>query len=317
METATLEKLPSPDALSKAVSNAVRLDEATRARLRESDGLVAVAQACVVDCHDMALVAKQNLDSVIAFKKDLEARRKKFVEPAMTIIENAKAEYNPSIKAAEEAEQIYRIRLSAYQLAEQKRIEDARRKQQEEERRRREAAEREAAAARARAEEQAREARRKAEEAAERERKAVAEGNTRAAAAAAAERAKREEEERQRREQAEREEQRRQFQAAATATVAEVPAPVKIAGLGSRENWVAELSANDERSALLLICEAICGIAVADDRPVLTGNKRRDLLSLITFNESAANKLAKALKENFNVPGYRAADRPITTNRKG
>lgn len=320
MQTATLEKSPPSDALSSAVSNIVRLDEATRARLRESDGLVAVAQACVIDCHDMAVVAKENLDSVIAFRKDLEARRKKFVEPAMQIIENAKAEYNPSIKAAEEAERIYRDRLGGYQLAQQRALEDQRRKQAEEERRRREEAERQAAAARARAEEQARESRRKVEEAAAAQRKAQEEGNSRAAAAAAAARAKAEEEERQKREHADRDADRIRMEAAATAPSAVVQETQKIAGLGSRDKWVVELTSASPEQALQLICEAVCGIQIADGAPrpvVVPGLRRTDLLALIKFDESAAAKLAGALKTAFNVPGYRAVNRPVPVNRKG
>lgn len=299
------------------MSITLRLNEAQQARLRESNGLVVEAQACVIDGHDMAVMGKANLDKVIKFKTFLKAEKQDYVRPAKEIIAKAEAVYDVHIAAAEQAEQIYRQRLGAYQVAEQRRIEDARQKQQEEERRRREQAERDAAAARARGEAQAAEARRKAEEAAEAERKAHAEGNARAAAAAAAERAKREEEERQRREQAAREEERIRMEAAATAPTSDVPEVQKIAGLGSRDNWVTELTVVDPVMALRLICEAICGVRIADTKRVLTDATRHDLLALLKFDESAANKLAKALKAAFNVPGYRAVNKPTTVNRKG
>jgi flagellar biosynthesis GTPase FlhF len=303
--------LQSEPAQTREFSIALRLDEATRQRLREADGLVAVAEACTVDCHDMAMLAKDNLDSVIAFRKDLEARRKKFVEPAMLIIENAKAEYNPSINAAVEAEAIYRKRLAAWQMAEQARLEDLRRQQQEEERKRREQAERDAAAARARAEQAAADARRKAEQEAELQRKAEAEGNARAAREAAARRAKLEEEERQRTAQAAREEERIRMEAAAAQNTTVVPEQQKVAGLTMRDNWVAEIHPDitgdeEERAnaAKFSLCQSIAA-------------GRRDLLPLLDINFSTASKLAKAQQKLFSVPGLKAVNRPTTVNRKG
>ncbi len=290
------------------LSITLRLNEAQQARLRESNGLVVEAEACVVDCHDMALIAKGNLDKVIAFKKFLKAEKLDYVRPAKEIIAKAEAVYDAHIDAAERAETIYRKHLGDYQLAEQRRIEDLRKKQQEEERRIREDAERQAAAARARAEEQAREARRKADEAAAAEAKARAEGNARAAAAAAAERAKQEEAERQRREQAEREETRIRMEAAARQPATVVPEAQKVGG--TRENWVVELDTGkvpDEDAAIALICEAIVNLG------------RRDLIALLDFDMSAAKKQAGSLKKLFNVPGYRVENRPgfVNTKSKG
>lgn len=300
------------------LSITLRLNDAQQARLRESNGLVVEAEACEIDCAEMAQLAKGNLDKVIAFKKFLKAEKLDYVRPAKEIIAKAEAVYDAHIEAAERAEGIYRKRLGEYQLAAQKVIEDLRRKQQEEERRRREEAERQAAAARARAEQAAAEARRKAEAEAEAQRKAEAEGNQRAAREAAARRAKAEEEERQRTEAAERDAERIRMEAAATTPTTIVPEVEKIGGLGMRDNWVTELTAASPEKALELICQAVCGVRVADgERAVLTELKRTDLLTVIKFDESAANRLARALKANFNVPGYRAVNRPSTVNRKG
>lgn len=265
----------------------------------------------------MAQLAKANLDKVITFKKFLKSEKQDYVRPAKEIIAKAEAVYDVHIDAAERAEAIYRQRLGAFQVAEQRRIEDLRKKQQEEERLIREEADRVAAAARARAQQAADEARRKAEKEAELQRKAEAEGNQRAAREAAARRAKLEEEERQRREDGERKAQAVQMEAAARQTTTVVPEAAKVEGLGSRENWCAELTAASPEAALQLIAEAICGIRVANDQPILTSLCRSDLIALIEFDESAGNRLAKALRGNFNVPGYRAVNRPVTVNRKG
>lgn len=282
---------------------ALRVDESINKDLSEGAGLVAVAEACMVDCHDMALVAKKNLDSVIAFRKTLEQKRTRFIEPAKQIIEEANALFVPAIKAAEQAEGIYRRQLGTWTIGEQRRIEDARKKHAEEERARREQAERDAAAARARAEAAAAEARRKAEEATKREEAARAEGNARGAAAAAAARAKAEEEERQKLEGAARESERIRMEAAAAPTTLVLMAPV-IEGLSLRDNWIAERTAQTDGAALAAICAAIAGGA------------RVDLMALVKIDEAAINRLARALKDSMNVPGYRAVNNRIPVNRR-
>lgn len=303
---------PAHPAAQNVFSIAVTVDEAIRRQVLEGEGLVVVAEACTVDCYDMAVVAHANLNAVIAFQKELAARRDRLIAPALQIVNEAKAQFNPGINGAARAEEIYRKKLADYQAEERRKAAETKRLQDEEARRSREEAQRLAAAAQARAEAAAQEARRQAAEAAERERVALAAGNARAAAAAAAERAKKEEEERQRREAGQREADRLQMEAAARVfNMPQTPEPTPAVG-GSSVTWSAALGddckgADDEEKAtdsLLKICNAIAA-------------GRKELVSLIKHHWPAANRMAGAQKKVFNVPGLKAVPSSHFVNRKG
>lgn len=290
-------------------SIAFSIDEAIRKQILEGEALVATAEACVVDCHDMAIFAQQRLNGAIAFGRELKARRDKLIAPALVIIEEAKSQYNPGIAGAMNAEQIYRKKLADYNTAQARKLAEQKRLQEEEARRAREQAEREAAAARARAEAAAEQARKEAAAAAERERQAREAGHKRAEAAAAAERAKKEEEERQKREAGEREAERLQMEAAARAQAAQ-PELTKTTVGGSRETWSGALAddckgASEEERAH----DAIEKIAKA----IAAG--RRECIALLQLHWPTINRQASAQKKLFCVPGLKAVSKEGFVNR--
>lgn len=297
----------APEAMPMQIT--LQLDDAMRRHLAEAEGIVEIAESFIIDCAEVAQAANTELREIKARRVRIETMKKDFVRPAKEIIANAEKWFDPSLEAHERAEQILKQRLGAW-TAEQQRLADERRRQAEAEARRlRLEAEQKAAAERARAEAAAAEARRKAEEAAERERRAREEGNARAAAAAAAERAKREEEERQRLAEGERKAQEAELVAAAAPTPHSVSELQKVDGFSMRKNWISELADDTPTvdQALEKIVAAIAGV------PVITG--RRDLLSLLTLDMKAANRLAKAQEKNFSVPGLKARNAPIATSR--
>lgn len=281
----------------------LRADDALQSVLRQGGGLVAVAEACVIDSPDMALMAKSGLDNVVAFRRLLTEKKAGFVAPAKQIIANAEALFDGPAAEAVKAEQIYRQRLTAWNV-EQQRLEAERRRAAEEEARKiRQKAEQEAAAARARAEEQAREQRRLAEEAEQRRLQAVTEGNARAAAAAAADAAKAAERAQAAIETGEVKAAETQLAAAA---VLDAPRPASVGPVGGmRANWEPVLDtkvAIDENAAKVLVCKAIV-------------EGRKDLLAMIEFDKAEMKKLAGVLKEQFNVPGFVAKNNPSFVNR--
>lgn len=271
--------------------------------LQRETGALEVAHAYVVDSPAMAQEANKELKAVkirILRMKELKAG---FVAPAKTIIANAEALFDPPIKALTDAEQFIKIQLTVFQQLEERRIEDARRAREVGERLARQKAEQEAAAARARAEEEAREQRRRATEAEEARRKAEAEGNAKAAAKAAAEAAAAASRANAVEENAERKAQAIELAASALPSKVVEPEPVKLDGFSTRDNWVAELGDGfDDEAVKREICSAI-------------GAGRLELLSLVKLDMPAANKLAKALKKNFHVPGLVSVNRPIAASR--
>lgn len=282
----------------------LQLDESMRQHLAEAHGVVALAESYVVDSAPMAAAANTELRGIKLRRGRIEAMKKDFVRPAKDIIANAEKWFAPSLEAHDKAEAIIKGKLADFTRKEAERVAAERRAQEEAERRAREEADRKAAAERARAEAAAAEARRKAAEAAERERRAREEGNARAAAAAAAKRAQLEEEERQRLAEGERKAAEAQLAAAAAAqNTAPVREAEKVEGFSMRDNWIAELApGKTEDEAKALVVRAVAG-------------GRDDLLSLLKLDLSAAAKLAKALKKNFNVPGLQAVNKPVPVSR--
>lgn len=290
------------------------LDHAMAQHLASANAIVAEAESLEVDSLPMAEYANGFLRELKAKKTRIEQMHDDIVNPVKLALANAKKWFTPSIDAHDQAERIVKGKLADFTRKEAERVAAERRAQEEAARQRREQAERDAAAAQARAAAAAAESRRKAAEAAEKERQALAAGNARAAAAAAAERAKQEEAERQKIAEGERKAAEAQL-AAAAAPVVEVREAEKIAGFSMRSAWEAERTAPDDATAIRLIAEAICGVRVADSKAVLTGTQRHDLIALLKIDTAAANRLAKALKGSFNVPGFRAVDKPVPVSR--
>lgn len=311
-----------PVAQKDNFSITITIDEAIRRQILEGESIVSTAEACAIDCHDMAVFAQDRLNAAIAFGREFKARRDRLFVPALQIIEEAKAQCDPAINNAARAEQIYRKKLGDYQAEAKKKLEDQRRQQEEEARRAREQAEREAAAAKAKGDEAARKAREEAARAAaERERqeaearrareagdKTAAAAAERKAQAAAAEQAKKEEEERQRREAGEREAERLQMEAAARAQTRPAPEAQKIGG--TRETWAGGFADDckgdtDETREI----DAIEKIAKA----IASG--RRECIAYMKLHWPSINKAASSQKGLFNVPGLKSISSSSFVNR--
>jgi colicin import membrane protein len=270
--------------------------------LRAGSGVVAVAEACVIDSPEMADLANDEMRSCKAAAKKLDEMRKAFIEPAKQIIATADGMFKPALEALVQAEGVYKTKLLGWTREQERIAEEARRQAAEAERKARAEAEAKAAALRAKAEQEAAEKRRQAQEAEQARLKAEAEGNARAAAAAAAQAARLQQEAQSKTDEAE-----AKATDVALTVAASAPAPIPVAtapkGFGSRENWVAELApGHTEHGALQKICEAIA-------------DGRLDLFAVVKLDMSAANKLAKAQKKHMSVPGLVAVDRPVATSR--
>ena len=272
------------------------------ASLQRETGALEVAKAYVIDSHEMAVATNDELKSIKKRLTQVKEWRDGFVEPAKQIIENAKSLFNPALESLTAAEGTLKLALTNWQESENKRIAEEQRKIREEEERARQKAAQEAAAARAKAEEQARELERQAREAELVRQKAIQDGNAKAAAEAAAQAAKLQEKAIAQQENGEAKAAALEVAAAAAVSAAPIEAP-KLKGFGTRENWVAMTEkTDDDDNVVLLIAKAIAG-------------GRTDLLPLLKLDMPAANKLAKAQKKHFNVPGMIARDIPVATSR--
>lgn len=292
----------APEQIPQTLAVTLAVTEEVRSQLGAGNDALVLAQSFEIDCAEMAQAAA---DQRATFSKQIthfEGMRKKLIEPSMSIIETARGWFNPMINGLTDAKKLLGDKLLVWEKQEQDRIREANRQREELARKLRQEAEQKAAQERARAEEQAREARRKAAEAEEARRKAEAEGNTRAAAAAAAAAAKAHEQATAAIENGEAAAQAAQLHAAAVATMPAQTA-AKVTGFGSRENWVAELDKGmTEHDVIRKIA------AVLATRP--------ELIGLLDLNLSAANKLAKALKSAFSVPGLIAKDDRIAAGTR-
>lgn len=292
------------------------MDQGTLTNLRRYESALVEANAYVIDSADMANLANGELRHIIEGKRIVKAWREEFIAPAETIIENAKTLFNPALVALDQAETYLRGQLKGWTEAEQKRVAEAKRLADETARKAQQEAAQKAAAERARAQQQAEEEQRKAATAeAERQRAEAeaarlrAEGDRQAAAredqkaaAAAAESARRAEAAEARLEDGEAKAAEAQYIAMATAPTPFIPPAAIPQGFGMRKNWIAEI-VKDETTTILAIA------AVLATRP--------ELVSLLKVNMPAANKLAKSLEKNFNVPGMTARNAPISASRAG
>ena len=286
-----------------ALSVVLKMDDATRAQLAQSEGALEVAKAYEIVDAASAELANTELRQQISALARIEEVRKGFVAPARQIIEHAQALFNPGIEGRKGAIAYLKNLLGVWTQKEQERVAAERRAAEDAARKARAEAEAAAAAARAKAEQEAAEMRRQAAEAEERRKKLESEGKAKEAAKAAAEAARKEEEARAR--QQEGEVKAGQAILAAAAVSSSQPAVVEAAapaGFGTRDNWQVELE-RDEAYAIAQIA------AILPTKPELIGLLKLDL--------SAANKMAKALKKAMNVPGLRVVNNPTSVSRKG
>ncbi|MBI2798934.1 MAG: hypothetical protein HYX63_01405 [Gammaproteobacteria bacterium] len=294
----------------------LHMDGTMQNQLRINEQALVEAQAYAIDSADMAGLANDELRHIIQRKKQVKEWKTGFVAPAKLIISNAEKLFDPALEALENAEGHLKGLLKGWTELEDRRVADERRKADDEARRIRQEAEQKATAERARAEQQAADERRKAE-AAEQERqraeaeaaRARAEGDKQAAAvaerqaaAAAAEAAKREESARAKEEEGEAKAVNAELSAMATIQAAPQVAVTAVPnGFGLRDNFVAIVE-KDERTTILAIA------AVLATRP--------ELVALLKLDMSAANKMAKALRDNANLPGFVVRNERISTSRK-
>lgn len=271
--------------------------------LAREAGALDVARAFVIDGPEMAQAANDELKSIKARIVQVKKWREGFIEPAQKIMENARNLFNPAIQSLEAGEKYLKDALLTYTAEQERLAAEARRKAEEEARKARQEAEAKAAAERARAAELAAAAQREAEEAERRRQEAEAAGNARAAAAAAAEAAKAAAKATDIVANAEVKAQETVLMAAA-APVTPVVEATKLAGFSMRDNWGAELApGKTEEAAVLEIARAIAA-------------GRTDLAPMLKVDFSAANRLAKALKGSFNVPGLVAKNNPVASSRR-
>ncbi|MBI4695530.1 MAG: hypothetical protein HY749_16050 [Gammaproteobacteria bacterium] len=247
-----------------------------------------------------------------------------FVQPAKAIIEQAAALFDPAINANLEAEAHYKGVLKQWTEYEEDRVQKEQAAHEAEQRRIRQEAERRAAAERARADQAAADERAKAAEAERerREKEAEAqrlrdEGNAKearkaeqAAQAAAAEAAKRTEAAAAKVESAEFKATQIELEAHATSN-ATMPAPVvtTAADFGLAANWVAVpklLTPSGEMDEGATIKAIAAQIA-----------ERPEFVAYLNVNMKAVNKLAKAQKQFFALPGFEAKnDRIARSSRR-
>lgn len=260
-----------------------------------------IAQSWHIDDADSADAVSAERTSVKTALAEVKAWHTRFVAPAKQIMEAASDLFKPRINDLTAADEHYKGLLEDWSARERQRVAEENARREAEARKMRQEAEAKAAAERARAEEQAREARRKVQEAEAAQAKALGEGNAKAAAKAAAEAAKQTEAERAARENGEARAQQAQLEAAAAAPV--LTEVRQVAGTTMRDNWIAELAPGlTEQDAKMQL------IAACVTRP--------DLVGLLDVKQGSIDKLAKALKSSFSVPGYVAANRPIAAKAR-
>ena len=283
------------------LSVTLRMPDDTRAILTRNAGAVELANAFVIDSQDMADEAVSQIRAWRTTSGRLDALYKGFVEPATKIIENARGLFNPARNAIEAADKILRTKLTAWQQEQERVAEENRQAAIRKEREARAAADREAEAARAAAAARADALRREQEEQLRLQREAAAANDTKAAVEAATRAAKAAADAHAVVERAEAKATTAILEAATTVVVA--PPPVRSAGLGTRDNWVAELEADEASTVRKLVAE-ICA------HP-----ERTDLFAYLSVNLKAGTATAKALKGQFNVPGMVAKNKASSVIR--
>jgi hypothetical protein len=272
-----------------------------RTKLLELEHWLNIAEAVTIETPDEAKLANDLLREAIGLVAWVKEQKDGFVAPAKDMIRHAEAWFDPALKTVSAAESLIRERLRDWTIAQQRLADERRRAQEAEERAARQKAEQQAAAARAKADAEAAEKRRQAEAQLEAQRNAEAEGNAKAAAAAAAAAAKLTEQAAAVVENAEA--KAMEIQTAVVSAVAPAQEPEKVKGFGLRDNWKAQLKGfSTEEQALEMIVTAIAA-------------GRRDMLPLLKIDWSACDKLAKAQKTVFAVPGLEAVNKQISTSR--
>jgi hypothetical protein len=274
----------------------------------------------VTDAKTAALAVEQR-KLIKAGCKQLTEMRDSLIEPALAIIRNARAMFNPGIEGFEKAGERLDEQLKVYDRKVKEQAARERQEREEAARKARQEAEQKTAAEAARAREIAEAERRNAEEAERQRQAAIAAGNVDAAAAAAAQVAEAQERSRLTMEEAARKTEEIHMEAAAA--VPAVVEPQKIAGWTTRENWTsrrlpdfpAPAKGLEHTDRALLVITGV--LWYGDDFNEETMKpKRPDLLLPLRLHEPTINKNAKALKGAMRIPGFEAFDDRIAAGTR-
>jgi hypothetical protein len=285
------------------------LDKATPLRVeltppKDSDRMALGAQTALEIASTIEIDSQETANDLSQLVKDWKKNVEgvnvlydKLVEPAKQIIETARQWFKPSSAAYESAISIARSKLNAYTIAQEQRAREILAEQERLRIAKAEAAQREAANRRATAQAESERIIKQANDAA-----ALAATKTgKAASNATGKSAELFEQAQQVLEQGERD--AHHAVAAAASVVIEPPPAVKVAGFSSRKNWIAELkTGTSEEQAKMAIISAIVA-------------NRPELVACLDLNMKSIKSMAKALENNFNVPGFTARNAPVGVSR--
>jgi hypothetical protein len=255
----------------------------------------------IVTAVDAQVVS--NLNTELAVRIDqVKSVYNDLIEPAQLIKEKAGKYCNPALEDMTRARDIQRTKLGVWQQNEQARVAKARAEQEAKEREVRQRSEKEAALKQAKADAIVSERRREAERAEERRVEAEKAGNAAAIRKAMQDKIKAEQGAFKAQEDAQHEVNRIHME-----TAAQIHTPInvtKIDGVTMRANWVARPTSFDEDDSKLALINAIA----SGDKP--------ELIVFLKLNMPAINKMAKAMKNNLVIPGFKAVNEPITTGAR-
>jgi hypothetical protein len=252
------------------------------------------AQQAAVDNTELA----KRIDMVKAVYADL-------IAPAKLMVENAKKYCDPALIDYQNARNITKTKLAEWDAKEQRRVAVDQEKADEIERAIRQSAEKKTAEILAKADAKIAAERKIAAEAAERVSYAKKAGDLLAQQRAAKEQAAAEAKAKKAGENADAKAAEIQAGAAARISAKDpVETKLKIVGSSMRDKWVAELAEGEsENTAKMMLIKAIC-----KDSP--------EYAALLTIDMKAVNKLASALHESFNVPAFKAVNRPVAVGTR-
>lgn len=292
-----------------SVSSVVTVSDNIQSTLARHRGALEYAQEAypVLETVEVANECSAHLKNLKRAEDEVSAAKSELLDPIKAWIEKWISPTHRSIKAAIEH---CDAKLLAWTKAEQERVARERAAAEEADRKARAEAVARAAAEEARAR-QAAEQKRREEAEAERKRKEAEEsGNKREAEKQAALSARLREEAEAREQRGREEAERIRYEAAARAPTEVQEAP-RVSGFSTRKNWKARLAPNTtEDQAILKIAAGIFGLKIVErggKGPYeFSETARSELVAMLKIDMVAANKAAKALEANFNIPGLEA-----------
>lgn len=292
-----------------AVSSVVTVSDNIQSTLARHRGALEYAREAypVIETVEVANDCSVYLKGLKRAEDEVAAAKSELLDPVKRWIEKWINPTHESIKLA--IDHCNGILLT-FKKREDERVARERREAEEADRKARAEAAARAAAEEARAR-QAAEQKRREEEEAERQRKAAEESGNKREAEKQAALAARLREEATAREEAGRQEAERIRQEAAARVPTEVQEAPKVSGFSTRKNWKARLAPNTtEDQAILKIAAGIFGLKIVErggKGPYeFSETARSELIAMLKLDMVAANKAAKALENNFNIPGLEA-----------